>query len=72
MTATRLPIPMTDPRFQALFDAWPDPARWPYRSRWLHDFEAVLREHYPQASSRDLSLTARMAAPFPLAQPGVP
>lgn len=42
------------------------------RSRWRHDFEAILREHYPQASSDELTLTARLAAPFPLAKPGVP
>jgi len=42
------------------------------RSRWLHDFEAILREHYPHASSDQLTLTARLAAPFPLALPGAP
>jgi hypothetical protein len=42
------------------------------RSRWLHDFEAVLRENYPQASSDELTLTARNAAPFYLALPNVP
>lgn len=68
----RLPIPPGDPILVALFDAWPDPARWPYRSRWLHDFEQRLRELYPAASSNELTLTARLAAPFPLALPGVP
>lgn len=68
----RLPIPSGDPVLDALFHAWPDPARWPYRSRWLHDFEARLRELFPQASSDELTLTARLAAPFPLALPGVP
>ena len=61
---------------QALIDAWNAGAwaaayQWP-RSRWLHDLEAVLREHYPQASSDELTLTARNLAPFPLAKPGVP
>jgi hypothetical protein len=47
------------------------PVSYP-RSVWLHDFEAILREHYPHASSDQLTLTARLAAPFPLALPGVP
>ena len=68
---TALPIP-DDPRIPELQAAWPDPARWPYRSRWLHEFEDVLRSHYPQASSDELTLTARNLAPFPLAEPGVP
>lgn len=51
---------------------WPDWERWPNRARWLHDFEAVLRRQFPQASSDELTLTARLAAPFPLALPGVP
>ena len=72
MTAARLPIPHGDPILDALFHAWPDPARWPYRSRWLHDFEQRLRELHPGASSDELTLTARLAAPFPLAKPGVP
>lgn len=43
------------------------------RSEWLRDFETILREHYPQANSDSLTLTARHAAPFPLAQgPNVP
>lgn len=65
MTAA-LPVP-SDPRIPALLEAWPDPARWPFRSRWLHDLEQVLREHYPAASSAELKLTARGLAPFPLA-----
>ena len=67
-----LPIP-DDPRFPALIAAWPDYVRWPFRSRWLREFMGVLREFYPQASSRDLSLTARHAAPFWLKDgPNVP
>lgn len=49
------------------FDIYASP-----RSAWLRQYEAVLREHYPQASSKQLTLTARLTAPFPLAQPGVP
>lgn len=68
-----LPIP-DDPRFQAMvenFDTYA--ARFYPRSSWLHDFERLLREHYPQSSSRDRSLTARHAAPFYLADgPNVP
>lgn len=70
--ATLLPIP-DDPRFPALIQAWPDPARWPFRSRWLGEFEGLLREWYPFSGSRDRRLTARHAAPFPLASgPNVP
>ena len=70
---TPLPLP-DDGALQLLIDAWPNYSRsFPFpRSVWLHDFEAVLREHYPQASSDELTLTARLAAPFPLALPGVP
>ncbi len=63
---TLLALP-DDPRFADLIAAWPDPLRWPFRSRWLRAFEDVLREFYPFASSRDRSLTARHYAPFPLA-----
>jgi hypothetical protein len=74
-----VPLPLPDDgRFQLLVASWPLYLRgefdgaWP-RSRWLHDFEAVLRQHYPHASSRELSLTARHAAPFPLRDgPDVP
>ena len=67
MTATLLPIP-DDPRFPALVDEWPRMAYVLYpRSAWLRAFEHLLREFYPQANSRSLSLTARHAAPFPLA-----
>ena len=67
-----LPIP-DDPRFQALIAAWPDYQRWPFRSRWLREFMGLLREYYPQSSSRDRSLTARHAAPFWLKDgPNVP
>ena len=70
MTASLLPLP-DDPRFPALIDAWNN-GSWqakmgPLRSRWLSLFELFLREYYPQASSRDRSLTARHYAPFPLA-----
>ena len=68
MTASLLPLP-DDPRRAGLIDNWPTsppPGPWP-RSTWLRAFEDVLREWYPQASSRDRSLTARHYAPFPLA-----
>ena len=73
MTATLLPIP-DDPRFQMMIESWPNFAlhRHP-RSDWLRIFEALLREFYPSANSRSLSLTARHAAPFPLKDgPNVP
>ena len=74
MTASLLPIP-DDPRFPAMVESWPQewtPYEFP-RSRWLHIFEGLLREFYPQANSRSLSLTARHAAPFPLRDgPNVP
>ena len=65
---TLLALP-DDPRFADLVELWPEfplVYQWP-RSKWLHDFEALLREFYPQANSRSLSLTARHAAPFYLA-----
>jgi hypothetical protein len=75
VTGTLLPIP-DDPRVPSLLQAWPDGYvfryQWP-RSQWLHDFELVLRESYPSANSDSLTLTARHAAPFPLALgPNVP
>jgi hypothetical protein len=73
VTVEPLPLP-DDVRLAALIEVWPlgfDGERWP-RSAWLYDFEMVLREHYPHASSDQLTLTARLAAPFPLALPGVP
>ena len=67
MTATLLPIP-DDPRFPALVDLWPAWAAMGVpRTKWLKQFEDYLREFYPQANSRSLSLTARHYAPFPLA-----
>ena len=61
---TLLPIP-DDPRFPALVQLWPQLlALGSTRSRWLREFEDLLREYYPASSSRDLSLTARHAAPF--------
>lgn len=70
-----MPLPLPDdPRVRELEIRWPEYVtreRWP-RTRWLHDFEAILREHYPDANSKRLTLTARLAAPFPLAKPGVP
>lgn len=72
--ATPLVIP-DDPRFQTWTDEWPAVVatgmRFP-RSYWLHEYERRLREHYPSASSEQLTLTARLAAPFPLTKPGVP
>jgi len=69
MTGTLLPIP-DDPLLQALLQNWP--GSYTFRSQWLHDFEAVLRSWYPAANSDSLTLTARSAAPFYLAQPNVP
>lgn len=73
VTATLLPIP-DDPRFPALIESWPEfeaavaAAFLTHpRSKWLREFESLLREFYPQSSSRDRSLTARHYAPFPLA-----
>jgi hypothetical protein len=68
-----LPIP-DDPRIEELLGKWPGAyIDWAYpRTRWLFQVEAVLREHYPQASSDQLTLTARNLAPFPLALPGIP
>ena len=73
MTASLLPIP-DDPRFPALVKVWEsDTLLYNWRAQWLRQFEDLLREFYPQASSRDLSLTARHAAPFPLRDgPNVP
>ena len=69
--AVLLPLP-DDPRFQRLIDQWPEfesfiPGPVFPRSKWLKQFELLLKQFYPQASSRDLSLTARHYAPFPLA-----
>ena len=69
MTARLLPLP-DDPRLPWLVEQWGATwqAFWPHpRSAWLKAYEDVLREHYPQSSSRDRSLTARHYAPFPLA-----
>lgn len=68
-----LPLP-DDPRIPELLAAWPDFQRtYPYpRATWLGALEGVLRRHYPAASSDELTYTARLAAPFPLAKPGVP
>ena len=71
---TLLPLP-DDPRLTELLDAWPEPfqteaivtGHYYPRSFWLRLFEDVLRVYYPGNSSRDLSLTARHYAPFPLA-----
>lgn len=70
---TPLPLP-GDRAFALLIEAWPNySTSFPFpRSVWLHDFEAMLRRHYPASTSRQRTLTARLAAPFPLAKPGVP
>ena len=60
-----LPTP-DDPRIAELIASWP--GSWRTRGFWLTNLEAILREHYPQASSRDLNVTARSLAPFPLAE----
>ena len=74
MTASLLPLP-DDPHGEQLIQNWP----WwwetfPHpRSVWLREFEEWLREFYPQANSRSLSLTARHHAPFYLRDgPNVP
>lgn len=67
--AVLLPLP-DDPGFANFIAAWNAgyQAHFTYpRSAWLKHFESMLREFYPAASSRDLSLTARHYAPFPLA-----
>ena len=74
---TKLPTAQIPPEgiaaLNELLMGWPDVTRWPYRSRWLRDFEDVLRRYFPRASSADLRLTARSYAPFPLAAgPNVP
>ena len=67
LVATLLPLP-DDPRLQGMIDRGLQGLGGPWpRSLWLRAFEDVLREWYPQASSRDRSLTARHYAPFPLA-----
>jgi len=75
VTATLLAIP-DDPRFAELVAEWGDRPFVPgdgQRGRWLKAFEDLLRPYYPQASSRDRSLTARHHAPFWLALgPDVP
>ena len=75
MSASLLPLP-DDPRLALYVESWPDHPYWqrPFpRSHWLRLFEDVLREFYPQANSASLKLTARHAAPFPLAVgPNVP
>lgn len=48
---------------EGVYDSFPFP-----RSKWLSDLETELRAFFPRASSRDLNLTARSLAPFPLAQ----
>ena len=70
MTARLLPLP-DDPRVEALLQSGLDVppfslAQYP-RSLWLRSLEGILREFYPQASSRDRKLTARHYAPFFLA-----
>ena len=62
-----LPTP-DDPRITALLDIGPAWAALNRRAAWLTQLEAILREHYPQARSRDLNVTARSLAPFPLAE----
>lgn len=65
--AVLLPLP-DDPRFPALIELWPAwAAMGVLRSKWLRQFEDDLREFYPSASSRDLSLTARHYFPGYLA-----
>jgi hypothetical protein len=70
---TVLPTP-DDPELRQWIGAWPDVYStygilYP-RSFWLTIAERILRASYPQASSRDLNVTARSLAPFALAEPG--
>ena len=61
-----------DRAVEAWHEGWYEPYRWP-RSIWLRDVEHAIKRAYPQASSADLRLTARHAAPFPLRDgPNVP
>lgn len=73
---TRLPIPagsLLEARLAEITQEWPNAARWPFRSRWLHDAETILYGAYPQSSSADRRLTARGLAPFALKDgPNVP
>lgn len=62
-----LPTP-DDPRIAAHIEVGQAWAALHRRSAWLATLEKILREHYPQASSRDLNVTARSLAPFPLAE----
>ena len=70
MTASLLPLP-DDPRFPRAVELWGEGwfAQYPFpRSVWLGTVEALLREFYPSANARSLSLTARHYAPFYLAE----
>ena len=74
LTLSPLPVP-DDRHLRHLIEDWPwFSTHFPApRSEWLRQVEDVLRKHYPNASSRELSLTARGLAPFPLMQgPNVP
>ena len=64
-----LPTP-DDSRIRTLIEEWPSmETQWPFpRFGWLTLMEELLRQHYPQARSRDLNVTARSLAPFPLAE----
>lgn len=74
MTYTLLPIDTTDPKIRELRAAWPEfqQAYTFPRANWLGSMEYLLRELFPQASSEELTSTARSLAPFPLAKPGTP
>jgi hypothetical protein len=75
VTASLLPIP-DDPRFSLIQEMWTDGrfSAFPHpRSRWLSEFERLLREFYPSANAASLKLTARHSAPFYLRDgPNVP
>jgi hypothetical protein len=66
-----LPIP-DDPRIAEWIDKWPaiEQLWWNAypRSYWLGGMEGLLRQSYPQSNSRNLNVTARSLAPFPLAE----
>ena len=69
VTASLLPLP-DDPRFSELIASWGG-IMYPvgvHRSLWLGEFERLLRQFYPSANARSLSLTARHYAPFYLAE----
>lgn len=69
------PQPLTlpdDSIFHALLADWPRyHASYVHpEAAWLDAAETLLRRCYPQASSEQLTFTARLVAPFALTGPG--